>query len=50
MLSIEEARKLLPERLQKLTDEEIQKVLDFFYAFGHIMIDNILYKNGKKKA
>ena len=47
-ITIEEARKFLPERLQKLTDEEIQKVLDFFYAFWHIMIDNILYKNKKK--
>jgi len=49
MLSINEAKEFLPERLkEKLSDDDIQKVLDFFYSFWHIMIDNILYKNSNK--
>lgn len=39
MITVEQARKKLPERYGVYTDEEIQKILDFFYTIAYSVIE-----------
>lgn len=39
MITIEQVRKKLPDKYKKYSDEQIQKILDFFYAVGYLMFD-----------
>ena len=32
-----------------MSDQDIQKILDFFYTFGHVMVDDLLKKSEKKE-
>jgi len=39
MITIEQARKKLPDKYIKYSDEQIQKILDFFYTVGYLIMD-----------
>lgn len=39
MISIEQARKKLSKKYERYPDQEIQKILDFFYAIAYAVVD-----------
>ena len=44
MLSVAHVREKYPQEYWDLSDQEVQDVLDFFYTFGYIMINNMTNK------
>lgn len=39
MITVEQARKKLSKKYEKYSDEEIQKILDFFYTIAYTVIN-----------
>lgn len=50
MLTIDYVREKYKHEYWDLSDQEVQEVLDFFYAFGYVVIDEILAKNEAKNT
>ena len=48
MLTVEYVRKKYPKEYWDLSDQEVQKVLDFFYTFGRIYIGRMQDSADKK--
>lgn len=40
MMTIDQARKRLPDNMKDLPDEEIQEIINFVYAVVHLTLDN----------
>ncbi len=49
MLTVQHVRENYKEEYWDLSDIQVQEVLDFFYAFSYVMVDNLLYQKGTKK-
>ncbi len=47
MLTIEYVRQKYQQEYWDLTDKEVQEVLDFFYTFGYIMVEDLVNKLDK---
>lgn len=39
MITVEQVRKKLSKKYEKYSDEDIQKILDFFYTIAHTVIN-----------
>jgi hypothetical protein len=39
MITIEQARKKLSKKYEKYSDEQIQKILDFFYSVAYSVVN-----------
>ena len=49
MLTIEQARKSLPDNGKDLSDEEVEKIRDEFYQLTSIIFDTWLSERNEKK-
>jgi len=42
LITIDEARKIMESDAEKYTDEQIQQMLDLWYAYSNLIIDRYL--------
>ncbi len=49
MLTIEYVRETYPTEYWDLSDEEVQKVLDFFYKLWYVMLDKMCADREKNR-
>lgn len=50
MLTLIQCKKILKEEAKKLTDEEIEKMRNWFYEFADILIDSVQTSPKKLKT